>query len=404
MSSEEKTVNRRGFMQAAAASGLLITSPRIAFGADANEKLRLGIIGCGSRGPWIGNLFQRNSNSKVVAVHDYFKDRVDYAGGELDVPEDRRYTGLDGYKELIASDVDAVAIISPPYFHPEQTVAALEAGKHVYIAKPVAVDVPGCNAITAAAKKHEDRLCCLVDFQTRRDPHYQAVVQGVHDGLIGAPVWGQSYYVANRLNIKMTPGSEVARLRNWVFDIALSGDIIVEQNVHVIDVANWMLQAHPVEAWGTGGRKVRTDVGDCWDHYVVAFKYPNDVLIDFSSAQFLTGYNDLCTRIYGSEGTADTHYGGEVWLKNRQEGVSGGKTDQIYRDGAVANIVDFHQAITNGKPINNTDESARSTLTSILGRMAARHGGVLTWDDMMAKNERVDAKLDLPEDGHLSTV
>ena len=393
-SNEHRTLGRRGFMKTAAA-GTLILGARSALGAAANETLEIGIIGCGGRGPWIGDLFQKNSATRVVAVHDPFKDRAAHAGEMLKVPENRQYTGLDGYHDLIASGVDAVAIISPPYFHPEQTVAALEAGKHVYLAKPIAVDVPGCNTIVDAANKHAATLCTWVDFQTRQHPFYINAIQRLHGGLLGEPVMGQAYYYARRLNIKMEPGTEEARLRNWVFDIALSGDIIVEQNVHMLDVANWMLKSHPLKAMGTGGRKARVDVGDCWDHFVVTYWYPNDVIIDFSSAQFVHAFEDLCTRLHCTAGSLDTHYGGDIVLEGKSEAYRPGATTGIYQEGAVANIKAFHAAIAAGKPINNAEESSNSTLTGVLGRMAAYQGKAITWDEMMQANEKLEANLKL---------
>jgi len=394
-------VERRSFLKAAAAvtAGLSIVPAAAVRGAQANEKLRLGIIGCGGRGPWIGDLFEKNANAKVVAVHDYFSNRVKAAGEKLDVADKRRYTGLDGYKELVRSDVDAVAVISPPYFHPEQAVAALEAGKHVYLAKPIAVDVPGCTAIVEAAKKANGKLSVLVDFQTRNNEFFRGAAQRVHEGMIGDPVLGHVFYHTGRLGKKAEPGTETARLRNWVFDKALSGDIIVEQNIHVLDVANWYLKAHPVKACGTGGRKVRVDVGDCWDHFVVTFWYPNDVIVDFSSRQFGEGFEDLCIRLYGALGTVDSHYGGEVKIRGKKEGWRGGTTEDIYQAGAINNIKDFCASILDGKPLNNSEESAMSTMTCILGRTAAYGNQAVTWDDIVAANTRLDPKLDLPKDG-----
>ncbi len=399
--SKKHNVKRRDFLKTAAATtaGLTIVPSASVFGAPANSKLKLGVIGCGGRGTWIGDLFQKNSNTKVVALHDYFRDRVERAAKRLEVEESRCYVGLDGYKELIASDVDAVAVESPPYFHPEQTVAALEAGKHVYLAKPIAVDAPGCLAIVDAAKKAEGRLSTLVDFQTRNNEFFRGAAQRVHDGMIGAPVSGQFYYYCGRLGLKTKPGPGVARLRNWMFDIALSGDIIVEQNIHVLDVANWYLQAPPLKAQGSGGRKARIDVGDCWDHFVVTYTYPNDVLVDFSSGQFTHGYGDLCMRLYGSEGTVDSHYGGEVSIRGKKDGWAGGKTNTIYQEGAVNNIKDFCKSLEDGQYLNNAEESANSTMTSILGRMAAYQGRAITWDEMLQANEKLDPKLELPADG-----
>lgn len=399
-------LNRRSFLKnlSASAAGLVLVKPASAFGAEANSNLELGIIGCGGRGPWIGQLFEEHTKTKVVALHDYFRDRVQQAAERLAVPPSRCYVGLEGYRELLGSGVDAVAVESPPYFHPEQTAAAIDAGKHVFLAKPVAVDVPGCRVIIEAAQKAKGRLSLLVDFQTRNDELFRGAAQGVHEGLIGEPVCGQAFYHTGRLGIRMQPGTEVARLRNWVFDKALSGDIIVEQNVHVLDVANWYLQGHPIEAYGTGGRRVRTDVGDAWDHFIVTFVYPKQVLMDFSSTQFTQGFDDICIRVFGSAGTVESHYGGEVTIRNRQGGWKGGATSQIYRQGAVNNIKDFHAGILSGAPLNTGEEGALSTLTSILGRTAAYERRLVTWDEMMAANVKLDPQLNLPPDGPESTA
>lgn len=391
---------RRDFLKtAAAAAAFSIVPGGLARGYETNGKIEVGITGCGGRGIWIGRLFEEFANAKVVAVHDYFQDRVEQARQVLDVDERRCHVDLDGCQALVESSLDAVAVESPPYYHPEQSAATLDSGKHLFLAKPIAVDVPGCMEIVDAAKRAEGRLSAWVDFQTRADEYFQGAAERVHDGFIGEPVCGQFYYYCGRLNRRCDGDSETSRLRNWMFDIPLSGDIIVEQNIHVLDVANWYLQGHPVKASGTGGRKARTDVGDCWDHYAVIYTYPNDVLVDFSSGQFTYGYGDLCMRLYGSEGTVDSHYGGEVYIRGKSNNWPGGKTNTIYQDGAVANIKQFCASIENGAPIDNVLESAHSTMTSILGRMAAYEGREITWDEMVAANERLDPKLVLPEDG-----
>lgn len=401
MSNEEKQdIQRRTFLKAAAASTAFTILPAATVrGLTANSKVELGLTGCGGRGIWIARLFEQHADFKVVALHDYFKDRIAEARRAVDVEESRCYTGLDGYHDLVQSKVDAVAVESPPYFHPEQSVATLEAGKHLYLAKPIAVDVPGCMAIVEAAKKSNGKLSAWVDFQTRANEFFQGAAQRVHDGFIGKPVSGQFYYYCGRLNRHCQGDTEVSRLRNWPFDIALSGDIIVEQNIHVLDVANWYLQGHPVSAVGRGGRKARIDVGDCWDHFAVVYTYPDDVRVDFSSGQFTYGYDDLCMRLYCSEGTVDSHYGGDVSIRGKSNTWKGGKTDSIYQDGAIANIKKFYDSIVNNTPIDNTEECANSTMTSILGRMAAYTQEVVTWDQMLAANEKLDPKLNLPADG-----
>jgi len=392
-------LGRREFLKAAAAGAAVTILPSAARSAEANSKIEIGLIGCGGRGKWIGELFEKNANAKVVAVHDYFKDRTNEAGDKFRIEPARRHSGLTGYRQLLEGKVDAVAIISPPCFHPDQAVAAMNAGKHVYLAKPIAVDVPGAVAIADAADKAKDKLSVLVDFQTRANEFYQGAVQRVYDGLIGDLVCGQAYYHDGRLNPQATPGTEEARLRNWVFDKALSGDIIVEQNIHVLDVANWFLRSHPVKAVGTGGRKARVDVGDCWDHFAVIFTYANGFILDFSSGQFTSGYSDLCCRIYGGKGTADTHYGGNVVIRAKTGGYRGGATNSIYLDGAVTNIKNFCKSIETKTYINNAREGANSTLTSILGRIAAYEARPVTWDEMIAANARMDLKLNVPAEG-----
>ena len=389
-------IARRDFLAGSAAAGAVtILNAASRASAQANDKLEIGIIGCGGRGEWIAKLFQEHGNARVVAVADYFPDRVEAVGEACGVEAARRYTGLSCYKRLLEGQLDAVAIESPPYFHPEQALAAVDAGVHVFLAKPVAVDVPGCNTILEAGQRAADKgLSFLVDFQTRNNEFYREAVRRVHAGAIGTPVIGQSFYHTSRLGVRAQPGTPEARLRNWAFDIALSGDIIVEQNIHVIDVANWLLDAAPLRAVGTGGRKARVDVGDCWDHFVCTFSYPDDAIIDFSSNQFCTGFNDLCVRLFGSTGTVETHYGGRVWIISKEDAYEGGETRTIYQEGAVNNIKDFRQAIDGGERIDTSAESVRSNLTSILGREAAYTGEPLTWDDMMRSARRLDGKLE----------
>jgi myo-inositol 2-dehydrogenase / D-chiro-inositol 1-dehydrogenase len=406
MTAHERQLPRREFFKTAVATaaGLTIVPASAVRGSRANSRLEIGIIGSGGRGRFVGRLFEQHTGTKVVALHDYFLDRVMKLGDELSVAADGRFTGLDGYKALLERPLDAVAIESPPYFHPAQTAAALEAGKHVYLAKPLAVDVPGCRAIENAARAAKPTQKILVDFQTRRDPLFREAASRVHRGDIGPVVLGHVYYHAGRLTPGAKEGPPTARLRNWVFDKALSGDIIVEQNIHVIDVANWYLKGHPLNADGTGGRKARVDVGDCWDHFVVRYAYPNDVLVDFSSAQFTKGYDDLRIRVYGAAGTVDSAYEGDVRITGDTP-WAGGHTKGLYQSGAIGNIKDFHQAVTSGTALADTlTPSIESNLAAILGRMAAYTGRQVTWDEMMASQEQIDPKLQLPKDGPTMTL
>ncbi|MCX6625415.1 MAG: Gfo/Idh/MocA family oxidoreductase [Acidobacteria bacterium] len=399
--------NRREFITSSTATaGLLLVSPQTAFDTQANSAVEIGLIGAGGRGNWIGNFFVEQAGARITALADAFVDRLETAGTRFGVAANRRYRGLEAYKELLASKVDAVVIETPPYFHPEQTAAAVAAGKHVFIAKPLAVDVPGCRSILESGERAKGKVSFLVDFQTRAQPAFQEAAARIHRGDIGTPTLGHVYYHGSGGDPTPRPGwsREEARLRLWGRDRVLSGDIIVEQNIHAIDVANWYLQGHPVSASGVGGRKLRMKYGDCLDYLVVTFRYPQDLLVDFSSAQFLRGYYDICVRVYGSLGTLDSHYGlGKRYeVDPRLDGMvqitganpwKGADRDNTFDDGAIANVKRFVESIRSGKLLNNVAESVDSNLTCILARTAAYRGGNVTWDEMMDLNVKLDAGL-----------
>ncbi len=386
-------LTRRQFLASAgAATFTLGLAPSILVGAE--EKIKLGLIGCGGRGTWIAELFKKHGGFEVVAVADYFEDKVAAAGTKLGVPEAQRFTGLDGYKRLLEQKVDAVAIETPPYFHPSQAAAAVAAGKHVYLAKPIAVDVPGCQTIAeSGAKATEKKLSFLVDFQTRAHPAYQEVVKRVHAGEIGKIVSAEAAYQCSIMfegmdaTFRKNQAQPDARLRAWAIDRVLSGDIITEQNIHALDVASWFMDANPVKAYGAGGR-VRPFLGDCWDKFAVIFYYPEDRLVSFNSKQVGYHYDDIMCRVYGTQGTVDTHYAGKVWMRS-QEDAFNGETPNLYADGAVRNIAAFHTMITTGDCTNTTvAPSVRSNLTTILGRTAAYKNTVVTWDELIKANEK----------------
>ena len=394
-------VTRRSFLKSssAAALGYSLLAPGLSRSAEAGEKITVGLIGAGGRGRWIANLFGKHPGFKVVAIADYFQDRVDAAAKDHGIAASNCFTGLNGYKQLLDLKLDAVAIETPPYFHPQQVTDAVAAGKHIYVAKPLAVDVPGCLTIAEAAQKSgANKKAFLVDFQTRSTPSYQEVMKRVHAGEIGKLVSVYAEYQTNLMfqgvddSIRKNPGNAEVRFRGWGVDRTLSGDVITEQNIHALDVATWFVNANPIKAYGSGGR-ARPFVGDCWDHFEVLFFFPDNLVVTFSSKQVGFAYDDIMVRAHGMTGTAETHYGGKVWMKSREEAYNG-DSPGIYQVGAEANIASFHKAISTGDFSNPTvAPSVRSNLTTILGRTAAYKNAVVTWDEMIKTNERWEADL-----------
>lgn len=371
-------------------------SGTLARGSAANSRLRLGLVGCGGRGAWIADLFAEHGGYEIAAVADYFQDKVEKVAQKFQVPVQRQFTGLKCAEKMISQGgIDAVAIISPPYFHPAQAKAAVDAGLHVYLAKPVAVDVPGCLSIRhSGAEARRKGQVFLVDFQTRTNEFFIEAVRRVHDGAIGDFCFGEAIYHDGRLNRKADPGPPEARLRNWVFDRALSGDIIVEQNIHTLDVMSWLFrETPPLHCTGTGGRRVRVDVGDAWDHFALTYEYAGHIGVTFSSRQFNAhGEPDgILNRMFGTKGVFNSKYGGLVMLRGAGESYyRGGETRAIYKEGAVANILAFHQQVTGRITTNATVEpSVTSNLVALLGRTAAYEHRQVTWKELMASRQEL---------------
>jgi len=395
-------MSRREFMAgtSAAAFTFSIMKPGLVRGTEANSKISMGLIGCGGRGVWLADLCKQHGGYEMVAGADYFGDRVNSFGERFKIPKDRLYETLSGYQRLLESDVDAVMVETPPYFHPEQAAAAVEAGKHVYLAKPIAVDVPGCQSVGASGKKAtEKKLCFLVDFQTRANEFYIEALKRVHAGAIGELVFGEATYHAgfpfNHMveALAKDPTNSEVRLRSWGLDRVLSGDIITEQNIHTLDVLNWVMDKPPIQAFGNGGRKFRNEVGDIWGNFTVLFQYSKDVGVTFSSRQS-NGYGTdegIKNRMFGTEGVLETTYGGKVLIRAAKEDFyRGGETTNIYTEGAKTNLATFYDNITGGKFENSTVKpSVQSNLLTVLGRTAAYENRVVTWKEIMSSREKL---------------
>ncbi len=426
----EKKIERRTFLRGAAGTAAFATlvKPQTAFGTQANSSLAMGIIGCGGRGSAVASSFVEHTGTRIVAIADLFSDRLDKGAERFNkanasksfpaIDKTHLFAGSEGYKKLLAlKDVDVVLIATPPFLHPEHLMATVQAGKHVYCEKPVGVDVYGCKEVIEAGKKAGNKLSLAVGFQIRHATPYVQMVQRIHEGGIGDIVTAQACYLAGRVALPPFPNASATelRLRHWLNDRALSGDILVEQGIHVVDICNWVMKTHPLKATGSGGRAGRQDKGDAFSHFIVNFMYPNNVDIAFQSTQFDPGLGDVFERFFGTKGLAEAHYTGGVFIEGEgptkwDSGVARGSRQEISaKDWAVgafkSSLEDadpnkekaFVQSITSGKFINEAATGAESALTAILGRTAAYKGDEVTWDAMMASNERLDPKVDLKQ-------
>lgn len=417
-------VGRREFVGvAAAAATITILKPSVVFGTQANSAVRLGILGCGGRGLGVMSSFLKNTSAVVTAAGDMFQDNLDAGKLRLDevsaglgkpaIDASRLFRGPKAYEQLFTSkDVDALYIASPPYFHPAHLEAAIASGKHIYLEKPVAVDVPGCKKVVALGERAKGKVSLVVGFQIRHASPYVELAKRIHEGQIGQPVSGQIHYFASAIKRPDWPNASPAerRLRNWVHDKALSGDIIVEQNVHIIDVTNWFLKGHPVKAVGSGGRAGRTDRGDAWSHFNCVFTYPGEVHVSFASTQFTNAkWGGVGMQYYGTKGWAEARYDAPVRLSAETDWEFPGLKKPEPTDtaaavtGAFRGALDdadpnkqkaFIESITSGKLLNEAQQGAESTLAGILGRMAAYTGKEVTWDQMMKSKEVWDPKMD----------
>lgn len=372
---------------------LTVLKPGTVFGAAANSKIAIGLIGCGGRGAWIADLFAQDGGYQLVACADYFRDRVDAVGNKQGIEAGRRYTGLAGPQRLLEGKLDAVIIETPPYFHPAQAMAAVEAGKHVFLAKPIAVDAPGCLTIAEAGKKAtEKKLVFLVDFQIRANEHFREAIRRVRRGDIGQLIMGDAHYPWRGGGRGTPPDTAEGRLRQWYYVLELGGDFIVEQSIHALDWATWIVDADPVRAIGTGGRKVRP-ANSIYDHFALTYWFPNDVPLAFTCIQSIPEVKDeITSRFFGSDGVIYGDYFSEVWIRGKD--FMRERVDNLYTTGAQVNIREFREFIAQGKCDNPTvAPSVRSNLTAVLGREAGYRKTEVTLAQLIKEGKKLEPDL-----------
>lgn len=395
--------SRREFLKAssavAVAGGLSIARSAHAAGSD---EIKVALIGAGGRG--MGAAVQAMKNAAkakvtLVAVADAFPDSVERACNliakrapeQFDVPEERRFSGLDCYQRAIDCDVDMVLLCSPPGFRPQQFEAAVKAGKHVFMEKPVATDAPGVRRVIAANEEAKKKgLLVAVGHHLRHEVKHREVIQRIHDGAIGEVLFQRAFFNSGGVWVRprKPDQSEMQfQVRNWYYFTWLSGDHIVEQHVHDLDVCNWVKQGPPVEAQGMGGRQVRTgpEYGNIFDHHAVEFTYADGSKMFSYCRHIRNCWNSFSEHAHGTKGEVNIEGHGKAVLR-----INGAEPQTWERgpDGHQLEHDHLFVALLEGKPYNEGDYGASSTMTAILGRMASYSGRIAPYDD--ALNSKVD--------------
>jgi myo-inositol 2-dehydrogenase / D-chiro-inositol 1-dehydrogenase len=418
-------VTRRKFIAVTAgAAGAMLIKPSLVRGTAANSAVRVGLLGCGGRGTEDATNLVDTGGARVVALGDMFQDQLDIARKHFDDMQQSKgyaaldasqlFMGPDAYQRIAASkEVDAIVIATPPYYHPQHLEAAVAGKKHVYLEKPVAVDVPGALKVMEIGKRADTKLSLDVGFQIRDCPPFVELVNRIHNGALGNIICGEAHYLAGYIERPAWPNASPLerRLRNWVYDRALSGDIIVEQNIHVIDICNWILKDHPMKASATGGRQGRpANDGDVYGNYNVIFHYPNSVDVTFSSTQFSKGWWDVTERFFGTKGTSQSPYTGPLGIWGEEQwqyplstkpgtepqafSVTGNFTSNLELADQEKKKA-FVDSITTGNFHNQAAKGTESALSCMMARTAAYTGREVTWDETLKSKEEWDPKIDL---------
>jgi predicted dehydrogenase len=360
--------------------------------AQTKGPINAVIIGLGGRGSGAGRDFTEAAKAigveaKIVAVADIFPDKALTAKDNFGVPEDKCFSGFDAFQKALAvPGVNYAILATPPGFRASHFKAAIEAGKNVFMEKPVAVDGPGCRVVYAAGEEAAKKnLKVAAGTQRRHRPSYIEAVKRVQDGAIGNVVALRAYWVNggpiwHRGDVGATELEK--QVHNWYHYIWLCGDHVCEQHVHNIDICNWIMNAHPVKCWGMGARQqLDGKSGEIWDNFGVEFQYANGVRLQSACGQIKRGWSSVSEAAAGCTGTAEFHDGrniiksadGKVW---RPTGIT-------KDNGYVNEHRDLINAILNDTPLNEAKQVTDSTLTAIMGREAAYSGNELDWDTVL---------------------
>ncbi len=394
-------------LQGAALVGAASMAQRVH--AAGSDLIRIALIGCGGRGTGAAVNALNNAshgNVKLVVMADAFQPRLDislrgissHCKDKVDVPKERQFVGLDAHQKAVDSDVDLVLIASPPGFHPMQFEAAVKAGKHVFVEKPLAVDAPGVRRVLAVSEQaKQKKRAVAVGHHLRHEIKHKEAIKRVHDGAIGDIKFLRAYFDSSGVWVRPRQPDQTEmqyQVSNWYYFNWLSGDHITEQHVHDLDVMNWFMKdAHPVEANGMGGRQVRVgpDYGEIFDHHSVEFTYPDGTKMYSLCRHIPRCWDSFSEHAHGTKGSVSIQGHGHADLF-----VDGQPPKRWERgpDGHQLEMDSLFAAIAAGKPYNEVDYAAPSTMTAILGRMATYSGKTVSWD------EAIKSELDLSPSGY----
>lgn len=365
------SVTRRTF-----AAGFTVVAPQAVRGSQANSKISVGLIGSGNRGSYDASIFQADPRARVTALCDLFDDRIEAAIQRIK-PAGKPAIYKD-FEKLLASNVDAVVIATPPFEHPRMLAAAVDARKHVYCEKPMGVDLPGIKTVIAAGRRADPKKCISVGFQQRYGPVYLEAYKRIKEGQIGTLANARAFWIAaDPFKRRPYPDPKIEKLRNWFCYKDYSGDFIVEQDCHNFDVLHWFLGAPPIRAVGMGGTKVRTSM-EIMDHLTLSFEFPGGMHVNFEANQISPRpFNKIGEEFTGTTGVILTSRQRMVHVKGPVP--QGTETLESKRDITMDGIEGFLRRVETGDVENVAERSAISTLCAILGRTAIYEKREATW-------------------------
>ncbi|MCR9115865.1 MAG: Gfo/Idh/MocA family oxidoreductase [bacterium] len=401
-STGKDSATRRHFIQATAAAGVAAALPlsQSAYAAGG-DMLRVGLIGCGGRGTGAcRQALQADKNVQLTAMGDAFEDRLETSlksleriesiSGKIAVPPENRFVGFDAYKNVIANS-DVVLLTTPPHFRPIHLKAAIDAGKHVFAEKPVAVDGPGVRSVLETCRlAKEKKLSVVSGLCLRYSYGYQEIIRRIAEGEIGEVHTVQSNDYRGKIWVR--PRKEewsdmTWQMRNWYYFTWLSGDFNVEQHVHHLDVGAWAAGGYPVAAVGMGGRIVRNapEFGNIFDHHSVVYEYENGIQMNSNTRQMSGCHNNNSVQVYGSKGMANfsERKGGLYTVVAGKQSLFEGESNPFYQ----TEHDELFAGIRSGNPINNGEYMSHSTLLGIQGRMATYTGQRVTWEQALNSQE-----------------